>query len=174
MQMLINSLLTYSRAGRKVLSYTNVSLDIVIGQAIVNLKTAIDESGAMIILGDLPVVSGDEMQLLQVFQNLIGNSIKFRGDDPPEIRISAKEENTDWVIGVEDNGIGIETQFREKIFVIFQRLNPREKFGGVGMGLAICKKIVERHGGRIWVESLPGRGCAFYFTLPKQKPGGHE
>ncbi len=169
MQALINSLLTYSRVGRRGNPFSNVDSHVVVAEAIVNLKAAVEESGALIVTDDLPVVYGDEMQLVQLFQNLMGNSIKFRSDESPRVRISAKEEGSQWLFSVSDNGIGIDPQYHERVFVIFQRLHPREKYAGTGMGLAICKKIVERHGGKIWFESAPGKGSTFFFTIPKSK-----
>ncbi len=169
LQALINSLLMYSRVGRKGNPFADVDCHGVVAEAIANLKAAVEESGASISADDLPVVYGDEMQLVQLFQNLISNSIKFRGDENPQIIISAERGDSQWVFSVADNGIGIEPQYHDRIFVIFQRLNPREKYAGTGMGLAICKKIVERHGGRIWFESVPGLGTTFFFTIPISK-----
>lgn len=167
MQALINSLLTYSRVGRRGSPFADVDCHVVVAEAIVNLKAAVEESGALIVTDELPVVYGDEMQLVQLFQNLIGNSVKFHSDESPRVRISVKDEGPDWVFSITDNGIGIDPQYQDRVFVIFQRLNPREEYAGTGMGLAICKKIVERHGGKIWFESEPGRGSVFSFTIPK-------
>lgn len=169
MQTLINSLLTYSRVGRKGRQFENVDCHEIVARAIVNLKTAVEESGALIVTGDLPTVNGDEVQLVQLFQNLIGNSIKFRGDENPRVQVSAKRDGPQWLFSVTDNGIGIDPQYHERVFVIFQRLNPRDEYSGTGMGLAICKKIVERHGGKLWVESTPGKGSTFFFTIPVSK-----
>ena len=169
LQALINSLLTYSRVGRRGNPFTEVDCHNVVAEAIVNLKAAVEESGASIETDDMPVIKGDEMQLVQLFQNLIGNSIKFRSDESPQIKISARLEDSKWVFSISDNGIGIDPQYRDRIFVIFQRLHPREKYEGTGMGLAICKKIVERHGGKIWFESAPGSGTTFFFAIPTSK-----
>ncbi|MEP7153663.1 MAG: ATP-binding protein, partial [Nitrospira sp.] len=113
----------------------------------------------------LPTVMGDEKQLAQLFQNLLSNAVKFRGQEPPRIHLSAKRTDVEWLFSVRDNGIGLDAQYADRIFVIFQRLHNRQEYPGTGIGLAICKKIVERHGGRIWVESEPGKGATFYFTI---------
>jgi len=131
-----------------------------------NLKVILGETGTVIDHDPLPTVRGDSIQLGQVFQNLIGNAIKFRGNAPPRIHVGARRNNGEWVFEVRDNGIGIDPRNFERIFVLFQRLHTRQEYPGTGMGLAICKKIIERHGGRIWVESKPGEGTAFFFTLP--------
>ncbi len=133
-----------------------------------NLHSAIAETGAVITHDPLPKIFGDDAQLLQVFQNLIGNAIKFRRDEPPQIHVSAMKNEKEWIFSVNDNGIGIEDRHLDRIFVIFQRLHKRSEYDGTGMGLAIVKKIVERHGGKIWVESEPGVGSTFYFTLPEK------
>ncbi len=166
MQGLIRDLLEFSRVGTRGRAFASVPITAALGRAQDNLRAAIGESGARIIADDLPVISGDEGQLAQVFQNLIGNAIKFRGEGTPEIRVTAERRGREWQICVQDNGIGIAPEFAARIFVIFQRLHSRTDYPGNGIGLAICKKIVERHGGRIWVESEPGRGARFYFTLP--------
>jgi light-regulated signal transduction histidine kinase (bacteriophytochrome) len=131
-----------------------------------SLQFAIQEAGAELIIGDLPVVEGDPVQLGQLFQNLVANALKFHGDAPPRIEIYAERLESEWRFAVRDNGIGIEPQYKERIFIIFQRLHTREQYSGTGIGLAVCKRIVERHGGRIWVESEIGQGATFYFTLP--------
>jgi light-regulated signal transduction histidine kinase (bacteriophytochrome) len=144
----------------------------VLDEARANLTVAIQESGAVITRDPepLPNITADGQQLAQVFQNLIGNAIKFRGERKPEIRVTARREGLDWVFSVADNGIGIEPQYFERVFRMFQRLHTRAKYPGTGIGLAICKKIVERHGGRIWIESRPEQGTTFYFSIPEISP----
>jgi chemotaxis family two-component system sensor kinase Cph1 len=130
------------------------------------LKLAIDEAGASVICDPLPTVNADAVQLERVFLNLISNAVKFRENAAPEVHVSASSGAGEWIFSVRDNGIGIEPQYLEQIFVIFKRLHGRDEYPGTGMGLAITKKIVERHGGRIWAESMPGSGTTFFFTLP--------
>ena len=126
------------------------------------------ESGAVVTHDEMPTVACDPTQIGQVFQNLLANAIKFHGDEPPRIHIGVEDSAGEWVFSVEDNGLGIENEYFDRIFVIFQRLQPRTDYPGTGMGLAICKRIIERHGGRIWVESVPDGGSTFYFTLRDQ------
>lgn len=166
MQGLINDLLAYSRVGTKGKELVPTDCEVLLGQTLAGLQVAIDESGATISHDPLPTVLGDDTQLGQLFQNLLGNAIKYRDNKPPEIYFGCKREGRQWLFSVRDNGIGIEPKYAEKIFVIFQRLHTREEYSGTGIGLAVCKRIVERHGGRIWVESEPGKGSTFYFTLP--------
>ncbi|MBF8285996.1 MAG: PAS sensor protein, partial [Anaerolineales bacterium] len=168
MQTLINDLLTYSRVGMRGKPFERAPTADVLGQALASLQVALQEQAALVTNDDLPVVVGDASQLVQLFQNLIGNAIKFRGEAPPRVHVSARDAGREWVFSVRDNGIGFSPQFAERIFVIFQRLHTKAEYPGTGIGLAICKKIVERHGGRIWVESQPGEGTTFYFTLPKR------
>jgi PAS domain S-box-containing protein len=171
MQTLINDLLAYSRVGTRAKAFVSIDCGEVVKKALKNLEIAIEESSAKISVGELPQVLGDATQLTQLFQNLVGNAIKFRGDKPPVIQISATPETEGaapvWHLSVHDEGIGIEPQYFERIFVIFQRLHTREEYPGTGIGLAVCKKIVERHGGRIWVESESGKGSTFHFTFPR-------
>jgi light-regulated signal transduction histidine kinase (bacteriophytochrome) len=134
--------------------------------AMANLEAAIEESQARVTRDDLPDVVADRLQLAQLFQNLIGNALKFKGEEPPAVHVGAERHNGEWILEVRDNGIGIEPQYVDRIFDIFERLHSRERYDGTGIGLSICKKIVERHGGRIWVESDAGRGSAFRFTIP--------
>ena len=167
MQQLIDDLLTYSRIGREGTDLQLIDYNEVVEQAITRLKAPIEESNAAVDVGDLPMVKVESRQHVQLIQNLISNAIKYRGDDPPRIAISAETRDNDWVFTVCDNGIGIEPQFFERIFTIFQRLHTREEYSGTGIGLALCKRIVDRHNGRIWVESEPGKGSGFHFTVSK-------
>jgi signal transduction histidine kinase len=167
MQRLVNDLLGYSRVGRHGTSFELLPAAKIVEIALQNLNSAIEESGAQIVLGDLPVVAGDPTQLVQLFQNLIGNAIKFRGDNVPAIRIGATPVDENWVeMTIADNGIGIEPAFVDRVFLIFQRLHPRGAYDGTGIGLAVVKKVVENHGGRVWIEPQPGPGTCFHFTLP--------
>jgi len=166
MQSLIADLLAFSRVGSRGGGFEPTDLDPVLQRALANLEAAIEESGARVTADALPTVRGDAVQLGQLFQNLVGNGVKFRGEDVPRVHVSAERAGGEWRLSVRDNGIGIEPEYVERIFVIFQRLHGRAEYPGTGIGLAICKKIVERHGGRIWVESRPGQGSTFYFTLP--------
>ncbi|MGD0282753.1 MAG: ATP-binding protein [Dissulfurispiraceae bacterium] len=165
LQNMIIGLLAYSRIETKGKPLEEVDSSEVLGYAISNLKIAIEESGALITADRLPVVKADAVQLVQVFQNLMENAIKFRRDDPPGIHVSAVLEGTDWVFSVRDNGIGIDQEYEDRIFNIFQRLHGKE-YRGVGIGLSLCRRIIERHGGRIWFESETGKGTTFYFTIP--------
>jgi PAS domain S-box-containing protein len=167
MKTMIQDLLTFSRVGTRGKPPENLDVNVVLGEALANLRTAIEESHAVITNEALPEIRGDESQMVMLLQNLIGNAIKFRGDGPPRVHVSAHREDDQWVFAVRDTGIGIEPQFADRIFVIFQRLHGREEYQGTGIGLAICKKIVERHGGKIWVESKFGEGSTFYFSLPR-------
>jgi signal transduction histidine kinase len=166
MQKLVQDLLAFSRVGRMGLALQNVDTNVVLEVALKNLEAAIQESGAVIEHVQLPVAMADSSQLVQVFQNLIGNAIKFRGSETPLIRVAAEAPGKEWIFSVADNGIGILAEHRENVFVIFRRLHTRAEYSGNGIGLSICKKIIEQHGGRIWVESEPGHGCNFQFTLP--------
>lgn len=168
MHVLLNDMLAYSRVtDSEAKTLRGVDSGDILKSALMNLEAAIKESDAVITSTDLPMVIGDDVQLTQVFQNLIANSIKYRRTARPEIHVSAEEMDGNWHFSVHDNGIGIEQKYWERIFGIFKRLHGRE-LPGTGMGLAICKKIVERHGGRIWVESKPGEGSNFQFTLPPE------
>ena len=166
MQRLIADLLAYSRVGTQRNVFEATSAEDVLRRALANLTVAINESGAQVTHDPLPSVRGDGGQLAQLFQNLIANGIKFHGASPARIHVRAERRGADWEFFVRDNGIGIAEQDFGRIFVIFQRLHGREKYPGTGIGLSVCKKIVERHGGTIRVESTPGQGTTFIFTLP--------
>jgi len=167
MQRLINDLLTFSRVGSRGKPFEAVDCNRVLQDAMGDLHAAIEDSGASITHDPLPTVQADPGQLHQLLLNLLGNAIKFRGAQKPAIHVSARHQNGEWRFSVRDNGIGIAPEFFERIFVIFQRLHTREEFPGTGIGLAVCKRIVERHHGRIWVESEPGQGSTFWFTIPE-------
>ncbi len=167
METLINDLLTYSRLGTHSLPLVKTQCGEVLDIALANLAAAIAESGAVVTRDALPAVEVDATQMAQVFQNLVGNAIKFRGARTPAIHVGAtKNKEGGWTLSVSDNGIGMEPQYFERIFEVFQRLHTRTEYQGTGIGLAICKKIVERHGGRMHVESRIGEGSTFRFTLP--------
>jgi light-regulated signal transduction histidine kinase (bacteriophytochrome) len=167
MHTLINDLLAYSRVGTRGEPFMPISLSSVLSAATTNLEIAIEEGHAVVTRDRLPTVLGDESQLIQLFQNLLGNTIKFRSDATPRIHVGVEKTKDEWVFSVRDNGIGIDMKYAERIFAVFQRLHAREEYPGTGIGLAVVKKIVERHGGRVWVESEPANGSTFYFTLPK-------
>lgn len=166
MQRLVEDLLAYARVARgKPLQ--PASSQEAFEQVIGNLARAIDESGAVVTRGDLPSVTADPAQLVQLFQNLVGNAIKYRGTEPPQVHVQAtRGADSEWQFCVRDNGIGIDSQHHERIFQMFKRLHTSDEYSGTGIGLALCKRIVERHDGRIWVESRLGEGSAFYFTIP--------
>ena len=169
MQDLINDLLEFSRISTRGKPFEPVDCSSVLGKVRKNLLTSIDRTLSLITNDDLPIIMADEHQLIRLFQNLIDNSIKFRGDTPPHIYISAKDMNNEWLFSFRDNGIGIAPEFNERIFIIFQRLHDRDEYPGTGIGLAVSKRIVERHGGKIWYESELGKGTTFYFTIPKRE-----
>jgi light-regulated signal transduction histidine kinase (bacteriophytochrome) len=168
MQTLIQDLLAYSRVGTRGKDFEMTDASLALDRALTNLATPIRETGASITYDPLPTVMADPTQLPPLFQNLISNAIKFCAGRRPEIHIGAQPRGGDWLFSVRDNGIGIEPQYRERIFVIFQRLHTRTEYPGTGIGLAICKRIIERHKGQIWVDSEPGKGSTFYFTIPRQ------
>ncbi|NQV01893.1 MAG: PAS domain S-box protein, partial [Bacteroidia bacterium] len=167
MQRLINDLLDYSRVTTRGNPFKKLDLSSIMGQVIVNLQQKISETQAFIVNEELPFVKGDESQLIRLFQNLIDNAIKFKGEESPRITINAKTEDKSVTISVQDNGIGIDEVYSDRIFTIFQRLHTKDKYPGTGIGLAICKRIVERHGGTIWFESEEGKGTTFWFTLKR-------
>jgi two-component system, chemotaxis family, sensor kinase Cph1 len=166
MQTLIDDVLAYSKVDMQGIEFQLTDVETALERALSNLRKRISETGTVITHDDLPTVMADGTQLMQLFQNLIGNAIKFRSDSTPEIHVGATRLEDEWLFSVRDNGIGIDPRFSERIFVIFQRLHTREEYPGTGMGLAICKKIVECHRGRIWVESQLSEGATFYFTIP--------
>jgi PAS domain S-box-containing protein len=164
MQTMIEDLLAYSRAGGRA-PYQMVDSSDALDAALANLGAALEQSGGTISRGSLPTLRADRTRLVELFQNLVGNAIKFRSADPPRVHVSAERRGEEWLFRITDNGIGIDPRYRERIFGLFQRLHTREEYQGSGMGLAICKRIVEHHGGTIWVESNPGAGSTFLFTL---------
>jgi chemotaxis family two-component system sensor kinase Cph1 len=169
MQALIDDLLEYSRVGRSEKPFDVIDCNLVFEDACANLQLAIRQDQASVTRGDLPRVRGDSFQLLQLFQNLIGNAIKYRSSEAPMVRVSASRQGDSWVFSVQDNGIGIAEQYHPRIFQLFQRLHSEKQYSGTGIGLAICQRIVDRHGGRLWVESEPNRGSTFYFSIPIPK-----
>ena len=178
MKQLISDLLTYSRVSTSLEEPAPTDCEMVLLNVMTNLGLSLQESGAVVTHDPLPTVHANYSQTVQLLQNLVANAVKFRGPQPPRVHISALRTRTEWVFSVSDNGIGISPEHCERIFVIFQRLHDRISYPGTGIGLAICKKIVERHGGRIWVESTSGEGSTFFFTIPAAEPpakgAGHE
>jgi PAS domain S-box-containing protein len=166
MEQLIMDLLTFSRLSTEAREPARANLNVPLNSALQNLQFRIKAARATVIADPLPVVAVDESQVVQLFQNLIANALKFSGERPPEIHIGARPEDGKWVVWVRDNGIGMEPQYFERVFQVFQRLHTRKQYPGTGIGLAICKRIVERHGGKIWIESKPKEGSTFYFSLP--------
>ena len=167
MKYLIDDLLSFSQLNYKTKECESIELETLLDSALFNLKNSVDKNNAQITHGPLPTITGDPNQIIQVLQNLIANAIKFNDNNTPKIHISAKKNGNEWIIQIRDNGIGIAPEHQDKIFEVFKRLNVREKYPGTGIGLAICKKIIERHGGRIWVKSELEKGSTFYFTLPE-------
>ena len=172
MQTLVQDLLAFSRVGREGDKAILVDVNLAVQAALINLQSTIQDSNAQVQFGQLPSIVAEQSQLTQLFQNLIGNAIKFRGKEPPRITISAEKRDREWILSVADNGIGIPPEYAETIFVIFKRLHTREEYAGSGIGLAICKKVVEQHGGRIWMESEPGKGSTFKVALPVRRARG--
>lgn len=166
MQTMIRDLLSYSRVGRTDLNRESTNLNHIMTQVKADLETAIIESQATISVESLPTIEANQTQMRQLLQNLVSNGLKYRGEAPPEIVIRAEQQENNWIISVQDNGIGIEPQYQEQIFTIFQRLHTREQYPGTGIGLSTCKKIVELYGGKIWLESALNQGCTFFFSLP--------
>jgi PAS domain S-box-containing protein len=177
MQRLIADLLAYSRVGTKAKSLVATHGEAILKAALENLNAAVLDSGARVTHDPLPTILADEVQLIQVFQNLIGNALKFRRAEAPRVHVGVERQSGTWIFRVQDNGIGIDPQFFKRLFLIFQRLHTRDEYPGTGIGLAVCKKIVERHGGRIWVDSVPEQGSTFFFSIPVLEtpaPGGDE
>ncbi len=166
--MLVNDLLAYTSAGTAELTESRVDSNAVLKHTLASLAEAIRESGAEVTFDPLPEVFMGEAHLQQILQNLIANALKYRDSEAPRIHIGVTRQLADWCFSVKDNGIGIDPQYREKIFGVFKRLHHDRTYGGTGIGLAICKRVVERYGGRIWVESEPGRGSTFFFTVPRR------
>ena len=166
MKALLGGLLAYLQVNSQGKPLAPVDSGRILDRALARVA----ENGATVTRGDLPQVVADAAQLGQLFQHLVGNGVKFRSQLPPEIHVSARRGDGEWIFAVRDNGIGIEPQYRERIFQVFQRLHTRQEYDGTGIGLAVCRKIVERHGGRIWVDSEPGSGSTFCFTIPDHRP----
>jgi PAS domain S-box-containing protein len=169
MQRMINDLLSYSRLSTRGTPFEPVNSEEILARVHTDLLPLIEENQALLTHESLPEITADASQMLHLFQNLIGNAIKFRGKEPPRVHVFSESREEEWMFGVRDNGIGIAKEYFDRIFVIFQRLHSREEYSGTGIGLAICKKIVEGHDGRIWVESEPGKGSTFFFTIPKRR-----
>lgn len=171
MQTLINDLLEYSRVGTRGGELRPTSCDELLNQVVTDLAPSIAESQAEITWDPLPTIRADPTQIRRLFQNLLSNAIKFRGEEPPKVHVSARPHTGQWLFSIADNGIGIDPQYADRVFTIFQRLHSRQEYPGTGIGLAICRKIVERHGGRIWVEDNAGPGTTFHFTIPRSRKG---
>jgi PAS domain S-box-containing protein len=169
LQMLIKDLLEYSQIETKAKNIKPTDFSFIVEEAMSNMKTAIDESNAVVTYNKMPTIMSDPQQMISLFQNLIDNAINFRSNKAPRVRISAERKGDEWVFAIRDNGIGIDPKDFEKIFVMFQRLHGSTDYPGTGIGLLICKKIVERHGGRIWLESETAKGSTFYFTIPDRQ-----
>ncbi len=169
MQQMIEDLLAYSRVGTRGKPFQPTDCEVIFDQAVANLRVAIEQSGAVVTHDPLPVIMADPTQMVGLFQNLISNAVKFRREETPCVHVSAAKKENEWVFSVQDNGIGIAPESFGNLFQLFQRLHTKSEYPGTGIGLAICKKIVEHHGGRIWVESEVGKGSIFYFTIPIRK-----
>ena len=168
MQDLINDILAYSRLGKGRDPFVAVDCEVLFEEVLQSLQTSAERCNARISHDPLPRLSGYRMQLAQLFRNLLNNAVKFHGSDAPRIHMGAKQQGDQWLFSVRDNGIGIAAEFFERIFVVFQRLHGKAEYPGTGIGLAICKRVVENHGGRIWLESAPGQGATFFFTLKEK------
>jgi light-regulated signal transduction histidine kinase (bacteriophytochrome) len=170
-KQLVDDLLAYTRMGVEGRRFEEVDTSALVRRVLRSLSTAVAESGLEVTVGDLPAVHGDATLLFQVFQNLFSNAMKFHAGQAPRVTVRAEPIGREWRFAVSDNGIGFPMEYAERIFRVFQRLHDRARYPGSGIGLAICKKIIETHGGRIWAESEPGRGATFYFTLPRATAG---
>jgi light-regulated signal transduction histidine kinase (bacteriophytochrome) len=171
MLVLINDVLTYSRVGTVTKLFVPIDCNELVKQVLSDMQQKIGSAGAAVTVDPLPVVTADKTELTRVFQNLVDNAVKFRREEPLRVHISVNRDANEWIFSISDNGIGIAKEFLDRIFVVFQRLHTREEYGGTGIGLAICKKAVERHGGRIWAGSENGKGSTFYFTIPDAARG---
>ena len=169
MERLINDLLSYAHAGTREELFETLDANKIVDQVIAHLQEKIESKSAAVTCDELPTVTADLTLMMELFQNLIGNAIKFHGREPPRVHISSRQSGSEWVFSVRDNGIGIDPKYMDRIFTIFERLNPSSEYPGSGIGLAICKRAVDRHGGRIWCESEPGEGTTFFFTVRKQE-----
>jgi light-regulated signal transduction histidine kinase (bacteriophytochrome) len=167
MQTLIRDLLSYSRVDARSRPFTQIAFLDIVNDALTLLDSSIHDSGAQVTWGPLPEIMGDRSQLVQLIQNLIGNGLTYRGDQPPRIHLSAERSGKEWIFSVRDNGIGIEPKYHEQIFEIFRRLHDQKEYPGTGIGLAVCRRVVSRHGGKIWVKSESGHGSTFCFTIPE-------
>ena len=167
MQTLLRDLLSYSRVDARSVPFTQIPFLDIVNDALTLLESSIRDSGGRVTWDQLPVIMGDRSQLVQLIQNLIGNGLTYRGDKPPHIHLSAERSGKEWVFSVRDNGIGIAPKHYEQIFEIFKRLHDQKDYPGTGIGLAVCRRVVIRHGGRIWVQSEPGHGSTFFFTIPE-------
>ncbi len=174
MKQLIEDLLAFSRVGTRGREFQKVESETALAKALANLRAAQEASGSTVTHGEMPQVFADSGQLVQLFQNLLGNAMKFRGSEAPSIHVACQALDKVWLFTVKDNGIGLDVQYSDRIFMMFQRLHNKTEYPGTGIGLAICKKIVDRHGGRIWVESQPGEGCTFGFTLARPQGGSQQ
>ena len=170
MRRLIDDLLAYSRVSRRRPELQPTDSEAVLRQSLESLHASVAESSAVITCDRLPTVMADQTRLLQLFQNLLANALKFCRQEAPRVHVSAEQQQNEWIFSVRDNGIGIDPQYSDQIFWIFERLHSRHEYPGTGIGLALCKRIVEQHQGRIWVESKAGEGATFYFTLPAKEP----
>jgi light-regulated signal transduction histidine kinase (bacteriophytochrome) len=166
MQTMIGDLLAYSRIESQTVSFHPVDLNQVCDDAVGMLRPLIEDTAGEVTHDDLPTIAGERSQLAQLLQNLISNGIKYHGDQPPRVHVSAQWQDGVWTIAVRDEGIGIDAKYHEKIFEIFRRLHTEQEYSGTGIGLAVCRRIVHRHGGQMWLESQPGEGCTFYFSVP--------